>query len=97
MRGDRDLILSRMPSFGSRLTDAMTHRGIDSKELTRRLQAFGLKPADSYVYDLTSIERPANPTLLMLAGLRDALGVSAEWWFDPTLTAADLPSLDLTS
>lgn len=95
MRADLDLIHAKMPSFGSRLAQAMTYRRVGNAELTARLRQFGLEPADNYAYRLTSITRPANPTLITLAGLRDALAVSGEWWFDPTLTANELPNLDL--
>lgn len=95
MRADREMIQDKLPPFGSRLAQAMTYRRMDNAELTARLRQFGLAPADNYAYRLTSISRPANPTHITLAGLRDALRLDAEWWFDPTMTAADLPRLDL--
>ena len=97
MHADRETIQEKMPLFGSRLTAAMAYRRMDNAELLARLRDFGLGPNDNYVYRLTSIARPANPTLLTLAGLRYALDIASEWWFDPTLTAADLPRLDLRS
>lgn len=95
MHADRELVLAKMPSFGSRLTQAMTHRGMNNAELTARLREFGLKPAGNYAYRLASITNPPNPTLFTLAGLREALEVESEWWFDPTLTRSDLERLDL--
>lgn len=95
MRMNRELIDDQVPAFGSRLALAMTYRQLGDSELTQRLHQFGLEPGANYLYRLTSTKTPANPTLLTLAGLRAALQVSGEWWFDPRLTGANLPSLDL--
>jgi hypothetical protein len=95
MNGDPEIIRTHLPAFGSRLTQAMDHADVSAAELTRRLCDFGLQPSAKYVYRLTSIREPANPTLATLAGLRYALDVNSEWWFNPSLTGADLPTLAL--
>lgn len=88
--------LRELPIFGNRLASAMSFRNMTPADVQGQLRAFGLGLGEKYVYRLLSVnENRVDPRLSTVAGVRHALGVSAEWWFDPSLSAADLPHLRL--